>query len=184
MERTARESVLAHYRAINEGLSSRETQEGDYDLNYYDLNCMFMNNFFYNIYIDEDDNSISRKGSNNTDWLCLISIIYSVISCIDHSPLEIILEIILLCLVIRSLQFTDMFGNRLDTRLKKIETRMEEGLTRMEEGFEEIIETMQTMQQQMKTMQTMQQQMQTMQQQMQTMQQQMQTMQQQIATAP
>ena len=193
MERTVRESILAHYRAINEGLSSRETQEGlssretqegDYDL-LYETCCMFINNFFYNLYTNESDQYISNKGSITVSWLIVISIIYTIIESIDHSTQEIIFEIILLCLGIRSLLFTDMFGKRLEdniteinTRLGSIETRIGGIETRIE-GIERIETRIGEIERQIGTMQTMQQQVQTMQQQMQTMQQQMQTMQQQ-----
>ena len=199
MSRTARENILIHYRAINEGLSLRETQEGDDDL-LYETCCMFINIFFYNLYTNESDQYISKKGSITVSWLIVISTIYTIIESIDNSTQEKIFEIILLCLGIRSLLFTDMFGNRLEnniiqinTRLGRIETRIEGIETRIEgietriEGIETRIEGIETRMEGIESgfvqiigmMQTMQQQMQTMQQQMQTMQQQMQMMQQQ-----
>jgi len=127
-----------------EGAFLSEIQEGD-DLRHHtffnffcDRNCCtFINNWFDNIYNNESDQSISKKGSIIVNWLCVITIIYLIVSSVlvDRSPLVIIFQIIISCLVIGSLQFTDMFGKRLDNNtikgLHNINTRMEGIETRM-----------------------------------------------------
>ena len=106
------ENILIHNVVINNQDSFLSpTQEGDDDP-LYDMCCMFINNFFYNLYTNESDQYVSKKGSITVSWLIVISTIYAIIKSIDQSTQEIIFEIKLLCLGIRPLLFTVMFAKR------------------------------------------------------------------------
>ena len=88
--------------------------------------CMFMNILFNKIFKRQSDQYISQIGSLISSWLCVTTIIFTILKLSTDlsSPRIIFIEIIILCLVIGSLQFSDMFSNRLATQTSGIETRI------------------------------------------------------------
>ena len=88
--------------------------------------CMFMNILFNKIFKRQSDQYISQIGSSIANWLCVTTTIFTILklSTDFSSPRIIFIEIIILCLVIGSLQFSDMFSNRLATQTSGIETRI------------------------------------------------------------
>jgi len=129
--------------------------------------CMFINNWFYNIYNNESYQYIS---SFIVNWLCVITMIYIIYLIVlsDQSLLVKFFEIIISCLGIMTLQSSNMFDRRLqnnmntmntqmntmNTQMNTMNTRMEDGFrqgftqmntmnTRMEDGFEQIIQIIQ-----------------------------------------
>jgi len=95
--------------------------------------CMFMNILFNKIFKRQSDQYISQIGSSIVNWLCVTTTIFTILklSTDFSSPRIIFIEIIILCLVIGSLQFSDMFSNRLATQTSGIETRISGLETRM-----------------------------------------------------
>ena len=103
--------------------------------------CMFINNWFYNIYNNESFSSFIVK------CLYVITMIYIMYLIVlsDQSPLVKFFEIIISCLGIMTLKSSIMFDRRFQNDMNKINTEMNTMNTRMDDGFREGFTQMNTM---------------------------------------
>ena len=94
---------------------------------------MFINNWLYNIYNNEDYLYISTRGTICNNWLSIIITIYvAILICnyykVSLSRISIISQIIISFLTIGSLQLADMLADKIIRGLNLISERQEEVL--------------------------------------------------------
>lgn len=112
--------------------------------------CMFINNWFYNIYNNESFSSFI------VNCLCVITMIYIIYLIVlsDQSLLVKFFEIIISCLGIMTLQSSTMFDRRFQNNMNTMNTQMNTMNARMDNGFRQGFTQMNTMNTQMNTMNT------------------------------
>ena len=109
--------------------------------------CMFINNWFYNIYNNE---SFSSFIVNCFYVITMIYIIYLIVLS-DQSLLVKFFEIIISCLGIMILRSSTMFDRRIQNNMNTMNTQMNTMNARMDNGFRQGFTQMNTMNTQMNT---------------------------------